>query len=535
MRGPVVFRVCEWLSSEDYSRLREFSDYLGRRGGCSVFAFKYTALRSRSLRSYVELLERLGAEIVEGRDVLEELLREQETVYLEADREGFLLRSRVFLAPLLSEARVRGLVYYSRRRQAFVVKPYALVEVVESLRAQGLEVVDNTCLLGCEGRRLGVEFRGSLRSYQEEAVNAWLGNKRRGLVALPTGAGKTVVAIYAMSLVDLPTLIIVYTREQMLEWREKLLKFTNLSVGDVGLFYGEEKRTAKVTIATYQSAYRNMDLLYDRFSLLVVDEAHHLPAEKFRLIAERSLAPYRLGLSATPYREDGRHEELFALLGGIVYEKSVEELESMGYIAPYTIIPRLVSLAPDELRKYRELRRAYQVLARGRRVEELVKAAASGDESARKALQLLSETRKLLAHSRAKLEEAKSIVESELGRGSKVIVFTQYVSQAEQLGKLLGAPVLTGKTDTRRRRLILELFKKGRYRVLVLTTVGDEGLDIPDADVGVILSGTSSKRQFIQRLGRLLRPASGKTARLYYIAVKGSQEEATMKKLLSAL
>jgi len=114
-------------------------------------------------------------------------------------------------------------------------------------------------------------------------------------------------------------------------------------------------------------------------------------------------------------------------------------------------------------------------------------------------------------------------------------VFTQYVDQAEQIGKIVGAPVITGKTDKRRRQFILELFKASRYRVLVFTTVGDEGIDVPDANVGIILSGTSSKRQFIQRLGRLLRPKEGKQSRLYYIAVRGTSEEAALRKLAAEI
>jgi len=139
--------------------------------------------------------------------------------------------------------------------------------------------------------------------------------------------------------------------------------------------------------------------------------------------------------------------------------------------------------------------------------------------------------RKLLAFSEAKISEAKRIVETELSQGSKIIVFTQYVEQAERVAKALGAPVITGRTDKRRRKLIFELFKSGRYRVIVLTTIGDEGIDVPDANVGVILSGTSSRRQFIQRLGRLLRPHGGKESRLYYVAIRGTAEEAVLRKL----
>ncbi len=530
-----VFRVCGWLDREEYMKLREYAEYLGRRDGCSLYALRYSILNSPRLREALDYIEKIGGEFDDdSRKLVERLVEEYTTVFVDAAEEGFLLRSRSYLAPFLERLRSLGVARYSRTHGGFIVKPHAVIDAVRELEAAGLTVVDRTGLL--RTGFLEVRFEGELRSYQREAVESWAGNSYRGLVVLPTGAGKTIVALYAMAVLRVPTLVVVYTREQLLEWSEKIRRFLRLGPGvRVGLFYGDRKDVAEITLATYQSAYRYVDVLRSRFGLLVVDEAHHLPADKFKLIASSVLAPYRLGLTATPYRDDGRHVELFALMGGVVYEKSLSELEQEGYVASFTVIPVLVSLSGDERARYRELRRRYLAYARGRTVKELVRAAAAGDESARRALQLLNDMRRLLAFSKAKLEEAKRIVEEERARGSKIIVFTQYVEQAEKLGKMIGAPVITGKTDKTRRRLVFELFKKGRFNVIVFTTVGDEGIDVPDANVGVVLSGTSSRRQFIQRLGRLLRPAPGKTAKLYYIAVKGTQEETNMKKVLSAI
>jgi len=530
-----VFRVCGWLDRDEYRKLREYAEYLGRSNGCSLYALRYSVLNSPRLREAVDYIEKIGGVFDEdSRALVEKLVEEYTTVFIDVVEEGYLLRSRSYLAPYLERLRGLGLARYSRPHGGFIVRPHALVDAVRELEAAGLRVVDRTGLL--RTGLLDVEFRGELRTYQREAVESWADNGYRGLVVLPTGAGKTIVALYAVSVLRVPTLIVVYTREQLLEWSEKIRRFLRLGPGvRVGLFYGDRKDVAEITLATYQSAYRYVEVLHSRFGLLVVDEAHHLPAEKFKRIASSILAPYRLGLTATPYRDDGKHVELFALMGGVVYEKSLTELEEEGYVASFTVIPILVDLTADERARYRELRRRYLAYARGRTVKELVRAAAAGDETARKALQLLSEIRRLLAFSKAKLEEAKRIVKEEIMRGSRVIVFTQYVEQAEKLGKMIGAPVITGRTDKSRRRVIFELFKKGRFNAIVFTTVGDEGIDVPDANVGVVLSGTSSRRQFIQRLGRLLRPAPGKTAKLYYVAVKGTQEEANMKKVLSAI
>ena len=140
--------------------------------------------------------------------------------------------------------------------------------------------------------------------------------------------------------------------------------------------------------------------------------------------------------------------------------------------------------------------------------------------------------RKIAALSKNKLTRLEEILNSELRSSSKVLVFTQFVAHAEELGRKLGVPVLTGKTIKSKRKLILDLFKNGRYRAIIFTTVGDEGIDVPDANVGIIVSSTSSRRQFIQRLGRLLRPQPGKVAKLYILATRGTPEERILRKML---
>lgn len=286
-----------------------------------------------------------------------------------------------------------------------------------------------------------------------------------------------------------------------------------------------------MTITTYQSGFRNINILSPHFALLVVDEVHHLPADKFKHIALHSLAYHRMGLSATPVREDGRHEELFPLLGGIVYYKSPQDLVDQGYLSPYRIITVKVKLKQDERRLYEQLRAKYRLLVGAKRFEEVLEAARRGDPKAIEALRIHSDMRQVIALSQSKIDKAVEIAREEYENGGKVIVFTQYIDQAEEIAKRLGALLLTGETPDSDRKRALEQFKKAPRGILVVTTVGDEGLDIPDANVGIIVSGTGSRRQFIQRLGRLLRPKSNKTeARLYEIVIEKTAEEIQARK-----
>lgn len=524
------FRVRGWMAREDFESVLRFSRYLGRDEEGSIFEVDPAKAERNGLGldDVVEVLERLG---VEG-DAIERVKRwfEERSYDVELLLEGdsILLRPLLYLGDRLSD--FRDLLRYDKGRKCFVVPPGMLWKVVRELERQGLAVRDRTGLPASVPLGIPVTFKGKLRDYQEEALEAWKRNSFRGVIALPTGAGKTVIAVKAIADLGLRTLVVVYTKEQLHQWIEKLRELTDIPGAAVAAFYSEEKRLGPVTVTTYQTAHRHVRDLAFRFSFLIVDEVHHLPAEKFKTIALGVYAPYRMGLSATVVREDGKHVELFPLMGGVVYYKSPDELAEKGYIARYVVRIVRVELKPEEKAKFEELRKLYKALAQGVPFQELVKRALAGDLTAARALKVHSDMLKLVHMSKAKEEAVKRIVAEELGKGSKILVFAQYVDQAEELGRLLGAPVLTGETETKERRRALEEFRRCERGVLVLTTVGDEGLDVPDANVGIIVAGTGSRRQYVQRLGRLLRPGPGKIARLYEIVTKGTGEEAMARR-----
>lgn len=395
-------------------------------------------------------------------------------------------------------------------------------EVMEKLI--GLEEEEG----GPENKEINVEFIGSLRDYQGEALDQWLKHGARGIISLPTGAGKTVVGVSAIGSIKRKTLIVAYTKEQVIQWKGKV---EELLRGDfsVGLYYSEEKLLGDITITTYQTAYKHLSIL-PLYSFLIIDEVHHLPADKFKVIAMSSKAKYRLGLSATPYREDGLHKSLFDLMGGLVYTKDVTDLIKVGYVAPYEVKRVKVELTKNERAQYNSLISQMRKNLRGFTFRDIFHRARQGDRNALLVLQVYNELRKMVGLTQGKLEVLRRIVKGEESSNSKIIIFTQYVEHAERIGKEFNIPVLTGKTNRRERERILEEFRKNQSGTIVMTTVGDEGLDIPDANIGIIVSGTSSKRQFIQRLGRLLRPKDVKRAQLIELIAKGTVEEFQSRK-----
>ncbi|RLG73315.1 MAG: ATP-dependent helicase [Thermoprotei archaeon] len=522
----IYFEVKKWLDKEDYEKLLTIADYLGRTNRGAKFVINFNKIHKSNLEyeDVISILEDIGIALNEKiLEKIKERILEKRTVRLIWDQNRVLLQTHIYLGEKFNK--IRDFVTYDRRLRKIYVKPIYFFELKKKLNELGLRVIDETGLSGSLKLPFNIKLNVTLRDYQKEALNTWLNKGAKGVIALPTGAGKTIIAIAAMAKLSERTLIVTYTKEQMFQWQDMIVKFTDVKKEYIGLYYGEEKRLSPITISTYQTAYRHIDVLTKYFSFLIIDEVHHLPSDKFKYIAINSFAPKRMGLSATVVREDGKHEELFPLMGGVVYYKSPSDLAIRGYLAPYIIYPIEVTLTPDEYKEYRELYKVYKELSGGEKFEMILEKARRGDIRAQNALRIHSKLRQIVHKSKSKNKIVRKIVDLELKKGSKIIVFTQYVDQAKELGELLNAPILIGETETRKRQEILRDFKEGKTRVLVVTTVGDEGLDIPDANVGIIVTGTGSRRQFIQRLGRLLRPSEGKEARLYEIIVKGTLEE----------
>ncbi len=540
----IIFGTNEWIDEDDFKLFLKFSRYLGRENGFSRFMIDFNKL-SESIRSgslspneILDLVEGYSVEFEEGSiDDLKKLLEEyMPKVIIRRVSNYIVIIPNVFIGDLIKDFREKGILVYDKNNKWFkLVKPMYLFDVLDSLRKRNIVIFNEIDVKERIELPIKVMFKGDLRDYQQEALESWRRNNYRGIIALPTGTGKTIIAIAAIAELNEKTLIVTFTKEQMFHWAEKILNFTDIPQSMIGYYYGSEKRIAPITLTTYQSAFRYVSSLSPYFSFLIIDEVHHLPADKFRYIAENMFAKKRLGLSATVIREDGRHVDLFPLMGGIVYSKSVSELAEKGYIAPFTIKTIRVSLTREEKEKYKQLLEKYKKLSRGREFQTLLEDAKRGDVTALEAIKTRAELRSLVHNAKEKIEALKAIVSRELENNSKIIVFTQYIEQAEKLAEILNTVYITGELDEDIRRRRLEMFKNNMVKILVLTTVGDEGIDIPDANVGIIFAGTGSRRQFIQRLGRLLRPLPGKEARLYEIIVKGTFEEAESRKRRKAL
>ncbi len=399
------------------------------------------------------------------------------------------------------------------RSGCFRALAYKYRDIAEYLKASGIPFDDEVTKNVIPCPRFDVEI--TLRDYQEEAFRRWM-NFKRGVIVMPTGAGKTHVALKAIEALSVSTLIVVPTLDLVDQWKDKLSDF-----GDyVGEYTGRRKELKPITVTTYDSAYINAETLGDKFLLLVCDEVHHLPSECYRQIAEMSIAPYRLGLTAVYEREDGLHSLLPDLIGGIVYELRADDLAGR-YLARYVVKRIYVPLSDEERRRYDEKAKVFKdyVAATGIKLESVedfrrVVMMTGLDKRAYDALKSLDEARRIAFCSVNKIKKLKELLERH--RGDKIIIFTRHNELVYRISKVFLIPAITHKTDKRERREILEGFRRGKYKAIVTSQVLDEGIDVPDANVGIIVSGTGSSREFIQRLGRLLRPSEGKDVAVLY-------------------
>jgi DNA excision repair protein ERCC-3 len=362
-------------------------------------------------------------------------------------------------------------------------------ELKRTLYEAGYPVQDHRDLE--TGDDLPFELRPELRAYQADWVERFI-DSGSGVLVGPPGSGKTIAALGIMSEIEGETLVLVPSRELAGQWHDAILEHTTLSPELIGEYHGGSKDIRPATIATYQTA--GMDrhrMLFDsrKWGLIVFDEVHHVPSPIHRRSASLQ-AKHRLGLTATPVRETDDQEEIYTLIGPPI-GTDWEALFDAGYVAEPEVEIRLLPWGSETHRS------EY--------------AAADGHGR-----------RQLAATNPAKRSEIAAILRE--NRGSKAIVFVEYIDQGDAIAEALDAPFISGETPHARRSRLFDRFRRGEVETIVVSRVGDEGIDLPDAEIAIAASGLGgSRRQGAQRAGRTMRPV-GK-ARMYVLATRGTTEE----------
>ncbi len=367
--------------------------------------------------------------------------------------------------------------------------------------------------------------------HQLESLEVWRKQGSRGVVVLPTGTGKTYMAILAIHHTGRPTLVVTPTIDLLNQWHAELVTVFGEPVGLLGGGYSDLQ---PLTVTTYDSAYIHLDRWGNRFGLLVFDECHHLPGATYMMAAVGSVAPFRLGLTATPERADGQDWLLPELIGPIVYRREIKEL-SGDYLAGYRVEKLMVALSAESQQRYRQVREQYRAFVDKHGIrfgspqgwQRFIQMTSRTPEG-RLAFQAYLEQKRLAQAAPEKLLVLDQLLEKH--RLDRVLIFTYDNATVYQIARKHLVPAITHQTKAKERQLILERFHSGVYPVVVTSQVLNEGVDVPAANVGIILSGTGSVREHVQRLGRLLRKQPDKQALLYEVVAGDTAEEFTSQR-----
>lgn len=423
-----------------------------------------------------------------------------------------------------SEGEVPSAFRWDERVERWRAPAHAYRHVVRDLLRRKVAYTD-------EARRYDqFEFRTKFavepRPYQQEAISEWRGAQRCGVVILPTGAGKSLVAQMAIEQAGRSTLVVVPTLDLMNQWYDLLLSSFEAEVGLIGGGYFE---LGALTVTTYSSAFRFMERLGDRFGLVIYDECHHLPSNIYRYAAEMSIAPFRLGLTATPERSDGGDALLEQLVGRILYRREARDLAGE-YLSDYTTERIHVQLSEAERRRYEEERAIFRgflsaqgIGLGGLRGWQMFIAASARSPEGRRAMMAYREQKRIALGTDAKMRVLAELLRRH--RRERVLIFTAENEMVYRISEQFLIPSITHHTPVKERRRWLEAFNAGEVLALATSRVLNEGVNIPAASVAIVLSGTGSSREHIQRLGRILRKQPDKQAVLYEVVTRDTTEE----------
>ena len=423
---------------------------------------------------------------------------DQDTLRLSVKRERFFLT-------LLSEVTLKK---YLKKGDGnyFLLSKLDRGTVKAKMVKMGFPVDDRIPLK--KGGELSFDLKDTVevRDYQKDSVDAFLSSGGYGTIVLPCGSGKTIVGIETAVRLKTNTLILCPNVSSVHQWIRELLDKTTLTEDQIGEYSGEKKTIKPVTVCTYQVlTYRTKnekaeetDPVYPHFSLfsdnnwglVIYDEVHMLPAPVFRITAELQ-SIYRLGLTATLIREDGREDEVFSLVGPKRYDTPWAELTQKGYIAKAYCHEVRIPL-PHTL--------------------ELEYALATKKDKYR-----------IASQNPLKIKVAQEILKNH--QGESIIIIGQYLEQLQVFKEHFGYPMITGSTSNKKRDELYDKFRRGEEKVMIVSKVANFAVDLPDASVAIEISGSfGSRQEEAQRLGRILRPKA-RDSHFYTIVTEYSQEE----------
>lgn len=368
-----------------------------------------------------------------------------------------------------------------------------------------------------------------LRQWQQTALERWIENGNRGIVSVVTGGGKTVFALACIANIRaLTTLVVVPTTALLDQWWEEAAAYFNLPLDDINIVTGARGlRSGTVNIAVINTAAELADRGVSPECFLVVDECHKAASSSFRKVFDlKTFAS--LGLSATPERQydEGLRDILIPSLGPVIFDYDYADALRDRVIVPFELRNIVFELEPERQEAYDKL------------TKSIARSIQQDGVEAQKTLALLLKRSRVLNLSDNRVLLTLKIIAA--NRDKRTLVFHEDIEACDAIAQVLigvrvSAGVYHSKMTIRKRAEMLAGYRSGKIQVLVTCRALDEGFNVPETQMGIIAASTATRRQRIQRLGRIVRPASGKAAATIYTLVATNPEIARLKEEEGAL
>ncbi len=441
---------------------------------------------------------------------------------LEFDQGTLVLHgwSRETLGEILPVS-ICDLFHWDSRIRALRCDALNYSAITSTLRDRGMEFVDDApkSRKGC-WKKTDIH---SPRPEQQAAIDGWSKTKT-GLIVMPTGTGKTEVALHLMAANPCSTLVVAPVRDLMYQWHRRIKAAFDCDAGIIG---DNTFNVRPVSVTTYDSAAIHMSKLGNQFEFIIFDECHHLPGDFRREAALMSIAQLRLGLTATPQRSDGRHTDLTCLIGPVVYDLPINQVRGKT-LADFEIVRIPVKLSDEEQLRYDESSLTVRTYMHDRRQTDPAFSwqdmcgDAGRDPLARQALVAYRYKQSIEDRAKEKLRVIEDLFR--LHAGTPTIVFAGSNAMARDISLRFLVPCLLNHCGKKERLDILEGLQDGSYPAIVANQVLDEGVDVPAVKVAIVVGGTASTKQAKQRLGRILRRSGNASATLYEVVCQDTNE-----------
>lgn len=373
---------------------------------------------------------------------------------------------------------------------------------------------------------MSTSSRPPLRAWQQGALDAWRQAGDRGIVEVVTGGGKTILALACVAaLKPATTLIVVPTLALLDQWWEEVANYFGLALDEVNVVTGRGRlRTGTINLAVLNTAAK---LSQTSPCFLVIDECHKAASPHFRAVLDLPKVA-ALGLSATPERpyDDGLSEVLVPALGKLIYEYTYKDALRDGVVVPFVLKNVVFDLEPERQLEYDKLTKA------------IARSIGKHGVEAPESIALLLKRSRLVNLSLSRVRLALRIVAA--NRDARILIFHEDIEACDLINSILTdngvrSAVYHSKLTLRVRAEALATYRSGGLDVLVTCRALDEGFNVPEAQLGIIAASTATRRQRIQRLGRVLRPSSGKNRAIVYTLVATTPEVSRLKEEESEL